>query len=510
MIRTKKLEESAFTASAIFDSVPYLSATFNLEDKKVKQIILTELEKLVTMQYIQDTDDLEILAEFDEELQSVHFYKIYDGSQKEEVFFVPKRRDAMLFLNKVISKLDDLRAIKEYSAFEKYRFKVVDGIIEHQESKGYILNLIHEEGFKARGFLPRNEILAENSLERTNLEKGKSIKAYLSEIKTANTSFNASTRSEDCLPRIILSRTHTNFLTELLKLYIPEIEDGVIEIKKIARHPGLRAKVAVFTSHYGINSVRACIGLHGSRINAISEILSGEKIDILEWSDEVEILMKRALSLDEIEQCVVHPAEYPGLHPVVTICITSENFNKAIGRSGLNVKLAAMLCDVRIDIVDNARNIKPSKFNTIREYLIEMLDIDSELATQLVQIGYTSLSSFLELSNYMSSIEGIDQDIIDALIARAEEKQPLELENWNKIMSEELLNIMQSYNILYAVPVFIDLGITNVEKLKTAAICIVKNSAQQKYKGVSEIILFLIKRINKNNEIKIEEDNARK
>ena len=498
MIRTKKkalLDQDTFTASSIFDSVPYLCATFNLDEKKVKQIILTELEKLVTSQYLNQLEDAEIFAEFNEDLQSVNFYKIYNDDSKEEVFFLPKRRDAMLFLNKVIAKLDDLRSVKEQQAFEKYRFKIIDGIVENQESKGYIINLIHEEGFKARGFLPRNEILSENSLEKTNLEKGKSIKVYLLEIKTLNTSFNSSFRSEDCLPRIILSRTHTDFLTELLKLYVPEIEDGAVTIKKIVRHPGLRSKVAVHTVNHNINPIRACIGLHGSRINAISEILSGEKIDIIEWSDEIEIFIKRALSLDEIEKCVVYPAEYPGLYPIVTICTNSENLNKAIGRSGLNVKLAAMLCDVRIDLVDNVKNIRPNQSNIIQNYLIEMLDIDIELATQLVRIGYTSLSGILELPNYMSNIEGIDQDITDALVARAEEKHSYELENWIQIVSEDLLNIMKDHNILYAMPIFIDLGITDLDKLKTAGKYILDNNTQAKYKGISEIILFLIKRI---------------
>jgi N utilization substance protein A len=220
-------------------------------------------------------------------------------------------------------------------------------------------------------------------------------------------------------PQIFLSRAHPNFMTKLFGQEVPEIYDGIIDIKAVARDPGSRAKIAVLSHDSSIDPVGACVGMRGSRVQAVVAELQGEKIDIIPWSLDTATFVVNALAPAEVAKVVLD--EDAGKIEVV---VPDEQLSLAIGRRGQNVRLASMLTGWEIDILteEEESDRRQQERRDLSERFVTELDVDDVLAHLLVTEGFSSVEevAFVPLED-MTSIEGFEEEIAQELQSRARE-----------------------------------------------------------------------------------------
>ncbi len=218
-------------------------------------------------------------------------------------------------------------------------------------------------------------------------------------------------------PQIFLSRSHPQFMAKLFTQEVPEIYDGIITIKSVARDPGSRAKIAVFTEDGSIDPVGACVGMRGSRVQAVVNELQGEKIDIINWSSNVANLAISSLSPAEVLKVVLDEDQNK-----IEVVVSEEHLSLAIGRRGQNVKLATELTGYEIDILteDEESSKRQEDFINKTETFVSSLDVDETLAQLLVSEGFGNIEEVLEADeSELLSIEGFDQEIVSELIERS-------------------------------------------------------------------------------------------
>jgi len=241
-----------------------------------------------------------------------------------------------------------------------------------------------------------------------------------------NENFNLGDRINACIqsvnrdsvnPQIILSRKSNEFLEALLKAEVPECEDGLISIVAIAREPGFRSKIAVMSGDSRIDPVGACIGPKGVRVKAIMEQLKGEKIDIIEYSQDIELLMQRAIIPAKVLQIIINNSAKSA-----DIIVDEENFSLAIGRRGQNVRLLSKLTGYKIDIMLESQKQERAaqKFNAIAQKISECLNLDEIVGQVLVASGFGIIDDVAnaEIST-LSAIEGFDRDVAEVIRSRA-------------------------------------------------------------------------------------------
>jgi len=225
-------------------------------------------------------------------------------------------------------------------------------------------------------------------------------------------------REEPRGPQIFLSRTHPGFLAKLFAQEVPEIYDGIIEIKAVARDPGSRAKMAVISRDSSIDPVGACVGMRGSRVQAVVQELQGEKIDIIPWSPQAATFVVNALAPAEVTKVVMD--EEAGR---VEVVVPDEQLSLAIGRRGQNVRLASQLTRWDIDILTEAEESerRQEEFRRRSSLFVEALDVDDVIAGLLVTEGFTTVEdvAFVDPAE-LASIEGFDEGVAAELIRRAE------------------------------------------------------------------------------------------
>jgi N utilization substance protein A len=226
-------------------------------------------------------------------------------------------------------------------------------------------------------------------------------------------------RRESRGPQIFLSRTDPQFMAELFKMEVPEIYEGIIEIKAVARDPGSRAKIAVLSNDGSIDPVGACVGMRGSRVQAVVNELQGEKIDIIPWNEDQPTFLVNALQPAEVSKVVLdEEAER------IEVVVPEEQLSLAIGRRGQNVRLASQLTNLDIDIMteeeESARRQK--EFEERTQLFMETLDLDEFFAQLLVSEGFTSLEevAYVEVDELLV-IDGVDEDTAKELQVRAQE-----------------------------------------------------------------------------------------
>ena len=218
-------------------------------------------------------------------------------------------------------------------------------------------------------------------------------------------------------PQIFLSRTHPLFMAKLFAQEVPEIYDGIIEIKAVARDPGSRAKIGVVSRDSGIDPVGACVGMRGSRVQAVVQELQGEKIDIIPWSPDPATFVVNALAPAEVSKVVLD--EDSGRIEVV---VPDDQLSLAIGRRGQNVRLASQLTGFEIDILTEAQESerRQEEFRTRSQMFMDALDVDDVIAHLLVTEGFTSVEEVAFVpTEELTSIEGFDEDVATELKTRA-------------------------------------------------------------------------------------------
>ena len=217
-------------------------------------------------------------------------------------------------------------------------------------------------------------------------------------------------------PQIFLSRSHPQFMASLFTQEVPEIYDGIIEIKSVARDPGSRAKIAVISKDSSIDPVGACVGMRGSRVQAVVAELQGEKIDIIQWSQEPATFIVNGLAPAEVSKVVLDEEANR-----IEVVVPDEQLSLAIGRRGQNVRLASQLTGWDIDIMTEAEESEKrnEEFRSLSQLFIDKLDVDEVIAQLLVTEGFTSIEevAFVPIEE-LASIEGFDEDVSNELRER--------------------------------------------------------------------------------------------
>jgi N utilization substance protein A len=296
----------------------------------------------------------------------------------------------------ILQKVREAERDRQYEEFKDRVGTIINGTVKREEYG----NIIVDVG-RGEAILRRNE-----KIGRESYRPNDRIRAYVKDV-----------RREARGPQIFLSRTDPQFMAELFKMEVPEIYDGIIEIKAVARDPGSRAKIGVISHDNSIDPVGACVGMRGSRVQAVVGELQGEKIDIIPWNEDQATFLVNALQPAEVSKVVID--EEAGKIEVV---VPDEQLSLAIGRRGQNVRLASQLTGLDIDILTEAEESqrRQAEFAERTKLFVEALDLDEFFAQLLVAEGFTSLEevAYVDLDELLS-IEGVDEGTAEELQARA-------------------------------------------------------------------------------------------
>src|SRR6201996_7538237 len=297
----------------------------------------------------------------------------------------------------IVQRVREYERKKQFEEFKDRVGEIINGVVKRTEYG----NLMVELG-RAEALLRRDELIA-----RESFRNGDRVRAYIYDV-----------REEPRGPQIFLSRTHPGFLAKLFAQEVPEIYDGIIEIKAVSRDPGSRAKVAVISRDSSIDPVGGCVGMRGSRVQAVVQELQGEKIDIIPWSSQAATFVVNALAPAEVTKVVLD--EEAGR---VEVVVPDEQLSLAIGRRGQNVRLASQLTRWDIDILTEAEESerRQEEFRRRSGLFVEALDVDDVIAGLLVTEGFTSVEelAFTPLEE-VAAIEGFDDSVAEELVRRAQ------------------------------------------------------------------------------------------
>ncbi len=325
------------------------------------------------------------------------------------------RIDAQTAKQIIIQKIREAERDIVFKEYSEKKGEIITGIVQRFERGDMVVDLGRTEAL-----LPKRE-----QVRRESYSQGERVRGMVLEVR------------EDAKgPQVVISRTHPGFLIKLFQMEVPEIYEGIVEIKGAAREPGERAKIAVLSNNMDVDPVGACVGVKGSRVQAVVQELKGEKIDIIHWADESAVLAKNALSPAQITKVVVDEEEHS-----MEVIVPDDQLSLAIGKKGQNVRLAAKLTGWKIDIhteteqVDGPTETLSPDEALVREVqaaaakveedsrrletlsVIATIDaLDEELLTTLAAAGYDTIGSIIEvLPSVLTSIEGLDQERAEAI-----------------------------------------------------------------------------------------------
>ena len=294
-----------------------------------------------------------------------------------------------------------VREAERERQFEEYKDRVgeiVNGTVKRVEYGNIVVDLGRGEGIVRR----------DQSIPRENFNIGDRIRCYIYDV-----------RREAKGPQILLSRAHGGFMAKLFAQEVPEVYDGVIEIRAVARDPGSRAKMAVISNDSSIDPVGACVGMRGSRVQAVVAELQGEKIDIIQWSGDEATFIVNALAPAEVSKVVMDEEDER-----VEVVVPDEQLSLAIGRRGQNVRLASQLTGWQIDIMTESQESerRQREFSERTQLFQEALDVDEVIAQLLVTEGFAAVEDIAYVEeDELASIEGFDEDTAVELQTRARE-----------------------------------------------------------------------------------------
>ena len=296
----------------------------------------------------------------------------------------------------IIQKVREADKSRQFGEFKDKIGEIVVGVVKRTEFGNLIVDL-----GKSEAIIKREELIP-----RETFKNGDRVRAYIYDVKEDIKGY-----------QIFLSRTHPQFLANLFNQEVPEIYEGVIKVKSVARDPGSRAKISVHTEDTTIDPVGACVGMRGSRVQAVVNELQGEKIDIVMWSDNQATFLANALAPAEVSKIFLYEEKNK-----VEVVIPDEQLSLAIGRKGQNVKLASSLTNLEIDILteEEESERRQDEFKVKTQMLINNLDVEDVIAQLLVTEGYVSVEGIAsETSENLEKIEGFDHDLASELISRA-------------------------------------------------------------------------------------------
>ncbi|MGQ3259122.1 MULTISPECIES: transcription termination factor NusA [Rhizobium] len=298
----------------------------------------------------------------------------------------------------IVQKVREAERDRQYDEFKDRIGEIVNGTVKRVEYGNVIVDLGRGEGI-----IRRDEMIP-----RENMRYGDRVRAYVYDV-----------RREQRGPQIFLSRTHPQFMVKLFTMEVPEIYDGIIQIKSVARDPGSRAKIAVISNDSSIDPVGACVGMRGSRVQAVVGELQGEKIDIIPWSQEPASFIVNALQPAEVAKVVLDEESER-----IEVVVPDEQLSLAIGRRGQNVRLASQLTGWDIDIMTEQEESerRQKEFNERTALFMDALDVDEMVGQVLASEGFAQVEelAYVDLDE-ISSIDGFDEDTADEIQTRARE-----------------------------------------------------------------------------------------
>ena len=296
----------------------------------------------------------------------------------------------------IVQKVREADKSRQYNEFKDKVGEIAIGVVKRTEFGNLIVDL-----GKSEAIIKREELIP-----REAFKNGDRVRSYIYDVKEDVKGY-----------QIFLSRTHPQFLSHLFKQEVPEIYEGVIKIKSVARDPGSRAKISVFTEDSTIDPVGACVGMRGSRVQAVVNELQGEKIDIVMWSDNQATFLANSLAPAEVSKIFLYEEKNK-----VEVVIPDEQLSLAIGRKGQNVKLASSLTNLEIDILTEEEEAerRQLEFKEKTQMMIKSLDVEDVIAQLLVTEGYVSVEGIAsESEENLEKIEGFDNDLAKEIISRA-------------------------------------------------------------------------------------------
>ena len=328
----------------------------------------------------QYLDDPKVGDQFTEEVPPVDMGRIAAQSAKQVI----------------LQKVREAERDRQFEEFQDRVGTIINGQVKREEYGNVIVDVGRGEAI-----LRRNE-----KIGRESYRPNDRIRCYIKDV-----------RREARGPQIFLSRTAPEFMAELFKMEVPEIYDGIIDIKAVARDPGSRAKIAVISHDGSIDPVGACVGMRGSRVQAVVHELEGEKIDIIPWNEDQPTFLVNALQPAEVSKVVLdEEAER------IEVVVPEDQLSLAIGRRGQNVRLASQLTGLDIDIMTEAEDSerRQKEFETRTKLFMDTLDLDEFFAQLLVSEGFTNLEevAYVEIDELLV-IDGVDEDTANELQARA-------------------------------------------------------------------------------------------
>lgn len=320
----------------------------------------------------------------------------------------------------IVQKVRDAERDRQFEEFKDRIGEVINGTVKRVEYGNVIVDL-----GRAEAIIRRDELIP-----RETYRYGDRIRAYIFDV-----------RREQRGPQIFMSRTHPQFMAKLFQMEVPEIYDGVIEIRSVARDPGSRAKIAVISNDPGIDPVGACVGMRGSRVQAVVGELQGEKIDIIPWSEEAAGFIVNALQPAEVAKVVLDEEKER-----IEVVVPDEQLSLAIGRRGQNVRLASQLTGWDIDILteEEESSRRQNEFNANTKKFVDALNVDEMVGQLLASEGFTELEEVAYVApDELAMIEGFDDETAGELQARAAEflqkiEQELDEERKTLGVSEDL------------------------------------------------------------------------
>ncbi|MDO9076284.1 MAG: transcription termination factor NusA [Brevundimonas sp.] len=343
-----------------------------------------------------------------EEFNDSAMVRLTDASKRDPEAFVGKeyienlppfefgRVQTQMARQVVTGKVRDAERANQYEEFKDRVGEIVNGTVKRVEYGNTVVDLGRGEGIMRRN----------DSIPREVFNIGDRIRTYIYDV-----------RAEAKGPQVMLSRSHPGFMAKLFAQEVPEVYDGVIEIRAAARDAGSRAKMAVLSNDSSIDPVGACVGMRGSRVQAVVAELQGEKIDIIQWNSDEPTFIVNALAPAEVSKVVLDEEA-----DRVEVVVPDEQLSLAIGRRGQNVRLASQLTGWQIDIITESQDSerRQREFSERTVLFQEALDVDEVIAQLLVTEGFATVEDLAFVESYeISDIEGFDEDTAEELQARA-------------------------------------------------------------------------------------------
>lgn len=347
-----------------------------------------------------DDPDVEVGDFVEEEIESVAFCRIAAQTAKQVI----------------IQKIREAERKKVVEAYEDRVGELVTGTVKRLEKGSVYLDL----GGNVEAYIAR-----EDMIPRESIRIGDRIRGYLKAVK-----------SELRGPQLFVSRSAPELLIALFRLEVPEVGEGMIDVLAAARDPGSRAKIAVKSNDPRLDPVGACVGMRGSRVQAVSNELAGERVDVILWNDNEAQFVINAMSPAEIESIVVDEDKHS-----MDVSVASDNLSQAIGRGGQNVRLATELTGWELNVRDSSEDgdLNNDEIAIIKQIFIDQLDVDEEIADVLVEVGLTNVEEIAYIPvEEMLEIEGFDEELVEALRSRAKDAVLI-----NAIASEEAIEISE-------------------------------------------------------------------